>query len=331
MSDQPIDPTREDLAAVLVAYLDGELDETDVREVEDLLEHYESARALLEQLEASAATLPKVYQSVLQEPVPEHLVAAIEGTPGGGIDASGVEASGVEASGADARGANGGGADAGPAGREAAPTEIPVGIRGPAGAEVHQLPARPARRSVLTRMAASIALLVAGGGGGYLARDYLPYDPPFELPFDKRPPVKPGWLDQVAQYHSVYAKESRHLVEVGADEIEHIKAWLGKRLGRETLVADLSGEGMVFQGARLLVINGAPVAQLMYLPPDGRPLGFCIIKSPKDDAPFKAQQKADLNLVSWRRGGYGFVVIGWTPPDALLAVAETAAAQMGDV
>jgi anti-sigma factor RsiW len=131
------------------------------------------------------------------------------------------------------------------------------------------------------------------------------------------------WIMQVAQYHKIYAREQRHLVEVSAEETPHIEQWLGKRLDDLAFkVPDLSAFGLTFKGARMLVINGAPVAQLIYLPADGRAFALCIIHSKKDDKPLTVSQQDDLNLVDWRVKGYGFVAIGWENQDELRAIAE---------
>jgi len=51
----------------------------------------------------------------------------------------------------------------------------------------------------------------------------------------------PNWTEQVAGYYRLYAKQSRrHLVEVRADERQHIEKWLGEQLGRPVLAPDLS-------------------------------------------------------------------------------------------
>ncbi len=87
-------------------------------------------------------------------------------------------------------------------------------------------------------------------------------------------------------------------------------------------VPDLGAFGLTFKGARLLVINGEPVTQLVYLPADGRALALCIIHSKREGKPLTASRQDDLNLVDWRVKGYGFVVIGWEDPTRLRAIAE---------
>ena len=173
------------------------------------------------------------------------------------------------------------------------------------------------------RLAASLAISTLGGVGLWSAVVVLPT---IEAEFH----VSRGGASlpftatmQVAQYHKIYAREQRHLVEVSADETPHIEQWLGKRLDDLAFkVPDLRAFGLTFKGARMLVVNGAPVAQLVYLPADGRAVALCVIHSKKDDKPLTASQQDDLNLVDWRVKGYGFVVIGWENQDELRAIAE---------
>lgn len=187
-----------------------------------------------------------------------------------------------------------------------------------AGGTVVELPQRPQPRPMgLWLAAASIACLVVGGVAGFFGGEYQAQQEIAAIP---APP--PSWIMQVAQYHRIYAREQRHLVEVSAEETPHIEAWLGKRLELPFKVPDLSAFGLTFKGARMLVINGEPVAQLIYLPDDGRAFALCVIRSKREDKPLTASQQDDLNLVDWRVKGYGFVVIGWEDQTQLRAIAE---------
>ena len=132
-----------------------------------------------------------------------------------------------------------------------------------------------------------------------------------------------SWLVQVAQYHRIYASTARrHLVEVGADEQDHIEAWLETVLRRPIPVPDLSDFGVTFQGARLLGINEKPVAELVYLDADDQPLAFCIIPSAMEAKQPTLSTDRDLNLVDWRDGQYAYAIVGWAPHDLLAALAE---------
>src|SRR5262245_4901939 len=66
----------------LVAYLDGELDESARAEVDAWLDHDPAAREELNALAVSAQTLRAAFDEVLHEPVPERLLAAARGETG---------------------------------------------------------------------------------------------------------------------------------------------------------------------------------------------------------------------------------------------------------
>ncbi|MGE0117423.1 MAG: anti-sigma factor [Dongiaceae bacterium] len=212
--------------------------------------------------------------------------------------------------------------------REPAPRALQDAIAAPAShraqtgdrAAVAPFPAGARPRAMASWLAAAAAVcLVVGGLGGFLAGQHQARQ---ELAATA--PQPPSWIMQVAEYHRVYAGENRHLVEVAAAETPHIQQWLGKRLDMKLVVPDLEEQGLTFQGARMLVINGAPVAQLIYTPPDGRALALCIIRSPRADKPPTASRQDDLRLVDWRTKGYGFVVVGWEDDAKMRAIAAAA-------
>jgi anti-sigma factor RsiW len=62
-------------------------------------------------------------------------------------------------------------------------------------------------------------------------------------------------LNEIVEYHAIYARGTQHLAEVPADRKDHIEKWLGDRLSQEFHVPDLSSMGLPFAGARLLGIT----------------------------------------------------------------------------
>lgn len=130
-----------------------------------------------------------------------------------------------------------------------------------------------------------------------------------------------SWLNQISQYHRIYASTARrHLVEVGADELDHIQTWLTGMLGREILVPDLTRFGVTFAGARLLAINEKPVAQLVYLDSNDQPLALCVIPAPAGAKAPTLSTNGELNLVDWRDDSHGYAVVGWSDPGLLSAL-----------
>ena len=77
---------------------------------------------------------------------------------------------------------------------------------------------------------------------------------------------------RAAVAHAVYSPEVRHPVEVGADDEQHLLAWLSKRLGAKLRAPKLDDVGMSLVGGRLLPGDSGPVALFMYQSQNGRRL-----------------------------------------------------------
>ena len=189
---------------------------------------------------------------------------------------------------------------------------------GPTLAAPAVLPAAAAPRSrpIWGSLAAGFAALIIGGFGGYTYSERTTPEP-----------QRPGWIASIAEYHGVYADQKRHLVEVGADEVEHIEKWLGNTVGASFAVPDLAQHGLVFQGGRLVVANGKPVAQLMYTQDDGTVVALCLQKSskaPTADVAFNQQTIDRFDFVSWSANGADYVVIGPAGLQSLPSIAATA-------
>lgn len=198
------------------------------------------------------------------------------------------------------------------------PFELAATIRS-ASEPTAEAAASPARRGLpgWAAIAASVGFLAVGGLGGYT------------LGQNETPQIvasAPGWLTEIAAYHGVYETQTRHLVEVAADEQAHIETWLGNTTGVEFGVPDLSASGLTFQGGRLLVAGGAPVAQLVYTDAVGEVFALCLksAKSPGDKA-FTADTVGGFEMVSWRQDGADYVMVGPNGTEGLTEIAESAA------
>lgn len=184
--------------------------------------------------------------------------------------------------------------------------------------------ARPASRPVWGSLAAGLALFIFGGAGGYLLND--------QIAPTSTVVASAGWLSDIADYHAVYASQQRHLVEVAANESDHLQKWLGESVGVGFSIPDLSGFGLTFEGGRLLVANGKPVGQLMYRQPDGTVIALCLQSSPDGamtSAPgFKQQTLKGFDFISWKADGAAYVVIGPGGNPGLADIAAVAAREV---
>jgi len=184
--------------------------------------------------------------------------------------------------------------------------------------------ARPAPRMIGGALAAGLALFAFGGAGGYLIKDQIA--PTGSVV------ANAGWLSDIADYHAVYAGQQRHLVEVAADESDHIQTWLGATVGVAFSIPDLGQFGLTFEGGRLLAAGGKPVAQLMYRLADGTVIALCLLSSTNGAAAsapdFERQTIKGLDLVSWRADGASYVVIGPGGQPDLTGIAALAASEV---
>lgn len=198
---------------------------------------------------------------------------------------------------------------------------VPIGL----AQKVRDLPVADAATnsgpSWMGRIAAGLVFLALGSAGGYWGAQQLGTAPVTV--------AQSGWLDDIADYHAVYAEQVRHLVEVPASESEHLQAWLGKTVGTAFNIPDLTEFGLTFEGGRLLVAGGEPVAQLMYRKADGTVFALCFQASePAADqaAPtFRESTRRGFDFVSWTDSGARFVVIGPQGAPDLGGIAESAA------
>jgi anti-sigma factor RsiW len=135
-------------------------------------------------------------------------------------------------------------------------------------------------------------------------------------------------IDEIAEYHSVQSKETKHLVEVPSAEADDLKTWFGRRLERHLEVPDLSASGLQFAGGRMLVVAWKPVAEFMYTRASGPPVALCIAHTGAEPAGVRVDHRDDLHLASWQEGGYTYVIVGDLSPDEAEALAERARSQL---
>ncbi|WP_085034219.1 anti-sigma factor family protein [Ensifer aridi] len=170
--------------------------------------------------------------------------------------------------------------------------------------------------------AASTVLVLLGGAAGFILGSTTRIAEPMRQANER------SWLDEIAEYHRVYSRQKEHLVELPASEADKIKSWLVASVGVTFNIPDLSHKGLTFEGARLLVVEGKPVAQLVYRDREGEVFAICFLKQGdgQQSGEFGETIRGDLGFVSWQRNGASFVMVGPSSNVALQDFAGTAAA-----
>lgn len=183
---------------------------------------------------------------------------------------------------------------------------------------------RPRRSwgAVLRSMAAAVVLLAIGGGTGYWAG----------LSGAEVESTENSIVSDAIVAHIMYAAEKLHVVEVGADQQDHLIGWLSKRVGTPLVAADFSTEGFSLIGGRLLPLAERPAAQLMYQDEAGNRISlYVIVDKGADDTGFRRYVERGTTALYWIDKGYCYAVTGAVPEDKLRAIAEAAFKQMLEV
>ena len=125
------------------------------------------------------------------------------------------------------------------------------------------------------------------------------------------------------------AQQFSNVVEVPASETAHLQKWLTDSTGVAFTVPDLAASGLTFQGARLLVASGKPVAQLMYTDAAGQVVALCFLAGGDAAAgagttPFQTRNAKGVNMVWWTSKDASYVVVGPSTGVDLQSVAKAA-------
>ena len=177
---------------------------------------------------------------------------------------------------------------------------------------------RARRNRQFARLAAAIALLVAGGIGGWAAHDLLP-----GLTSSASAVLASSVFDDAIAAHRTFSVETRHPVEVGANEEAHLVQWLSKRLGRPLIIPDLSGLGFQLMGGRLLPADSGPAALFMYEDDKGTRLScYYLVADIAGGSEFKFHEQNGINAFYWIEDGLAYAITANMPRDRLLKIAE---------
>ena len=285
----------------LVAYLDGELEIAERRHVEAWIAADPEARDRLARLAASANLVRSAYDEIINQPVPERLIAAARGETAG-IASADAGRSGTRL-----------GAEILNFKRRDRATGVPSMRRWAAG-----LPA-----------AAALAGLLVGGGAGYYGAVNIAAEGAKTQPVEA---ANAGWLDNAAgNYKLLVSTGDNPLIDVPAngDTRESLQK-ISQNLPQEVRLPDLKPWGLNYRGARLVVLEGRPAAQLVYTTDNKAigPLALIIGSSKQPEIQPTFGRRQDVNLLYWRHQGRAYALVGQTDIGYLWGIANDVAWQL---
>jgi anti-sigma factor RsiW len=195
--------------------------------------------------------------------------------------------------------------------------EIPprLGLASAGGRQVSR------RSGMLWRSLAAAVILAAVGVGGFAAGRLTLQAPGGE--------TGAQIADRAIAAHVIYAAEKLHVVEVGADQKDHLVGWLSKRVGLRLVAPDFTSEGYSLVGGRLLPAAHRTAAQFMYQDAGGARISLYVTDDPgRADTGFRFMQEDGARAYYWIDGGYGCAIAGAAPEDKLKAIARLAYRQL---
>lgn len=169
--------------------------------------------------------------------------------------------------------------------------------------------------------AAAILLVGLGLGTGWFARPLL-----------ETRPASATLIADAVRAHTVYVAESRHAVEVGGEDSEHLSTWLSNRLDTQLGLPDLADTGFTLVGGRLL--PGAPdaggrAAQLMYENTEQQRVTIYVTAALPDRAPaYQFTRHAEAEAFYWANARITCTVVGTLPEPLMQEVAGAVYAQL---
>ncbi len=281
----------------LVAYLDGELDPGEQGRIEAWLEADPRARERLAALAQSATLVRSAFAEIVNEPVPHRLIATARGE---GVAAAFRDTHEAEI------------VTFQPAKRPATPASTPRWYIGMAAA-------------------AGLFGLLCGS-----AATYLGFGTPAPTPAVDTKMASSGanntWLDNAAGYYKllVNAGDSMPLdVPVNNDPQAALQK-ISQNLAQQTRLPDLKPWGLNLKGARLVVVEGRPAAQLVYATDNKAigPLSLIIGASKQADINPTFDRRQDVNMLYWRHHSRAYAVVGQTDIGYLWGIANDIAWQL---
>jgi anti-sigma factor RsiW len=277
----------------LVAYLDGELDNTERQHVEAWLEADPVVRDRLAVLAQTTELARSAYADIVNEPLPERLIAAARGET--------------------------------PAGQQEA--EILVLRPNKAAAQI-----RARRWHIGVAAAAGLFGILFGGAGTYLGMGLLNRANPEAEQKLAAATANNIWLDNAAGYYKLAVNAGDNmLVDVPASN-DTQEAWqkISQGLPKQVRLPDLKPWGLNFRGARLVVVEGRPAAQLVYNTDNKAigPLTLVIGASKQPDIAPSISKRQDVTLLYWRHAGRAYALVGRGDLGYLWGIAKDVAYQL---
>ena len=282
----------------LVAYLDGELDAAERQAVETWIDADPEVRDRLAALAQSGDLVRSAYADIVDEPIPERLIAAARGESGAPAPHHEAQILFLKR-----------------------PQWIPR-------------PAAVSRWQVGLAAAAALFGLIVGGAGTYVGMNALT-GANANAERQLAAATASGWLDNAAGNYKLIVNAGDQIpmdVPASNDPTEALQK-ISQTLPQQVRLPDLKPWGLSFRGARLVVVEGRPGVQLVYTTDNKAigPLTLAIGATKQPDIAPTFDRRQDVNMLYWRHQGRAYALVGQTDIGYLWGIANDVAWQLNAI
>jgi anti-sigma factor RsiW len=283
----------------LVAYLDGELGSSERQQIEAAIEADPELREALAALARSTDLVRSAYADIVNEPVPERLIAAARGETAIAPEPQ----------------------------REA---QV-LFFKRPQRA---LRPASAARWQIGMAAAAALFGLIVGGAGTYVGMNALTGG---RAAAERQlaAAAAGSWLDNAAGAYKLVVNAGDQIpmdVPASNDPKDALQK-ISQTLPQQVRLPNLKPWGLNFRGARLVVVEGRPGVQLVYNTDNKAigPLSLVIGATKQPDIAPTFDHRQDVNLLYWRHQGRAYALVGQADIGYLWGIANDVAWQLNAI
>jgi hypothetical protein len=135
-------------------------------------------------------------------------------------------------------------------------------------------------------------------------------------------PSESSWVEAVANYQALYVRETLDQAADSPAKLASLSSGFDDEQRRSLFVPDLRAVDLEFRRVQRLGYGDAPLIQMVYLPPSGKPLALCVLPVNRADAAVQARTIDSMSVASWRRRGLAFVLAADMPQTRLTQLAR---------
>ncbi|MEX3786397.1 anti-sigma factor [Paraburkholderia sp. BR14374] len=118
------------------------------------------------------------------------------------------------------------------------------------------------------------------------------------------------WITAAVSYQQLYTRDTIASLQPDLRATAATVAEIRRDDGLAVKIPDLRSQGLSFKRVQRLNFRGKPLVQIVYLPEHGAPVALCVLKEAKADAVPASDRVGGMDVVEWRRGQFGYALIG---------------------